>query len=509
MPMKCLNLPFSLIYRPIFNPADDNKQTLTLRLNYFIQTIVSIYIFTYICSNISLDIKNGDLTMLISEGELLTIRNGLTIIAVMVKRYLMLISALCLSLAGEAQQSFDSLFEKKSLRIDFSLSGNAQFQAAAIEQLREEPVWGGPLNNLIDQFYYGGYYINVYSKKDNQLIYSRGFNTLFEEWRTTDQAQTETQAWTNSVSIPFPKDTIYIELTARDRKTGKFSPLLKQEVAPKSIFIDRSPLTNNPITKILDNGDSNKKVDLVFVAEGYTAQEQDKFVADARRFADALFNTPPFNNHKDDFNVWAVGTISGESGTDVSGKGIYKNTALNSGYYTFGIDRYLTTQDMKSIRNAVWNVPTDAIFILINTDAYGGGGMYNFYACGTADNPRTPVVFTHEFGHSFAGLADEYFSSEVAYNDFYNLEIEPWEPNITTLVDFDSKWKDLLPKGTPVPTPLDDSHKDKCGVFEGGGYLSKGIYRPMDHCMMRDYAPFCPACSRAIEKMIKYYCDEK
>ena len=201
---------------------------------------------------------------------------------------------------------------------------------------------------------------------------------------------------------------------------GKFSPLLKQEVAPKSIFIDRSPLTNNPITKILDNGDSNKKVDLVFVAEGYTAQEQDKFVADARRFADALFNTPPFNNHKDDFNVWAVGTISGESGTDVSGKGIYKNTALNSGYYTFGIDRYLTTQDMKSIRNAVWNVPTDAIFILINTDAYGGGGMYNFYACGTADNPRTPVVFTHEFGHSFAGLADEYFSSEVAYNDFYN-----------------------------------------------------------------------------------------
>ena len=108
--------------------------------------------------------------MLISEGELLTIRNGLTIIAVMVKRYLMLISALCLSLAGEAQQSFDSLFEKKSLRIDFSLSGNAQFQAAAIEQLREEPVWGGPLNNLIDQFYYGGYYINVYSKNDNQLI---------------------------------------------------------------------------------------------------------------------------------------------------------------------------------------------------------------------------------------------------------------------------------------------------------------------------------------------------
>ena len=410
----------------------------------------------------------------------------------------MFFSALCLSLSGEAQQTF----EKKSLRIDFSLCGNAKSQVAAIEQMREEPTWGGPLNNLIDPFNYGGYYINVYSKKDNKLIYSRGFNTLFEEWRTTNQAQTETQSWTNSVSVPYPKDTVYIELTARERKTGKFEPLLKQEVAPKSIFIDRGALKNNPVTKIQDNGDSNKKVD-------YTAQEQDKFVADARRFTEALFNTPPYNHHREDFNVWAVGTISEESGTDISGKGVYKNTALNSGYYTFGIDRYLTTPDMKSIRNAVWNVPTDAIFILINAETYGGGGMYNFYACGTADNPKTPVVFTHEFGHSFAGLADEYFSSEVAYNDFYSLDIEPWEPNITTLVDFDSKWKDLLPKGTPVPTPLDDKHKDKCGVFEGGGYLSKGIYRPIDHCMMRDYAPFCPACTRAIEKMINYFCDEK
>ena len=164
---------------------------------------------------------------------------------------------------------------------------------------------------------------------------------------------------------------------------------------------------------------------------------------------------------------------------------------------------------MKSIRDAVWNVPTDALFILINTDMYGGGGMYNFYACGTADNERTPVVFTHEFGHSFAGLADEYFSSEVAYNDFYNLKQEPWEPNITTLVDFESKWKDLIEEGTPIPTPVDETHKDKCGAFEGGGYIPKGIYRPMDHCMMRDYAPFCPACSRAIERMIRYYCDEK
>ena len=288
----------------------------------------------------------------------------------------------------------------------------------------EEPVWAGPVKNLIDPFGYGGYYINVYDKAGKELIYSRGFNTLFEEWRSTEQAKTETQSWTNSISIPYPKAPVIIEITARDKADMQFHPLLKQEIDPASIFIDRGKLKENRITKIQYNGDSSGKVDLVFLAEGYTADEQEKFVADAKRFTEALFKTPPYDTRREDFNVWAVDAVSEESGTDVSGKGIFKNTALNSGYYTFGVDRYLTTPNMKSIRDAVWNAPCDAIFILVNTDAYGGGGMYNFYAMGTADNPRTPVVFVHEFGHSFAGLADEYFSSEVAYQDFYNLKYE-------------------------------------------------------------------------------------
>ena len=420
---------------------------------------------------------------------------------------LLLLAILC-NISVFAQSDFDKYFEKKSLRVDFALSGNLKSQSAAIQGLREEPVWGGPVKNLIDKFNYGGYYINVYDKATNKLIYSRGFNTLFEEWRSTEQAKTETQSWTNSAYVPFPKVPVYVEITARDKADMQFHPLLKQEVDPKSIFIDRGKLKANKVHQIQKSGDSTEKVDLVFIAEGYTADEQEKFVADANRFTEALFATPPFTTRRNDFNVWAVCLVSEESGTDVSGKGIFKNTALNSGYYTFGVDRYLTTPDMKSIRDAVWNVPCDAIFLLINTDMYGGGGMYNFYACGTADNPRTPVVFTHEFGHSFAGLADEYFSSEVAYQDFYNLKYEPWEPNITTLVDFGSKWKDLLPADTPIPTPLDAGHKDKAGVFEGGGYLSKGIYRPMDHCMMRDYAPFCPACSRAILQMVDFLTDK-
>ena len=406
-----------------------------------------------------------------------------------------------------AQNEFDTFFVKKSLRIDFALTGNATTQQAAIQQLREEPVWGGPVKNLEDPFNYGGYYVNVYDAESGRKIYSRGFNTLFEEWRTTDQAKSETQAWNNSVSVPFPKKPVQIEICARDKADMNFHPLLKQLVDPKSIFIDRSPLKKNKVVEILSNGDSSNKADLVFLAEGYTEDEMDKFEADAKRFTKTLFDPPPFGKYKADFNVWAVCVPSQESGMDVSGDGVWKNTALNSGYYTFGIDRYLTSQDLKPIRDAVWDVPCDAIFILVNSDTYGGGGMYNFYAMSTANNELTSVVFVHEFGHSFAGLADEYFQSEVAYNDFYNLKYEPWEPNITTLVDFDKKWKDLLPKNTPIPTPLDDKFKDKTGVFEGGGYLSKGIYRPMDNCMMRNYHPFCPACQRGITQMINFLTD--
>ena len=212
------------------------------------------------------------------------------------------------------------------------------------------------------------------------MIYSRGFNTLFEEWRSTEQAKTETQSWTNSISIPYPKAPVIIEITARDKADMQFHLLLKQEIDPASIFIDRGKLKENRITKIQYNGDSSGKVDLVFLAEGYTADEQEKFVADAKRFTEALFKTPPYDTRREDFNIWAVDAVSEESGTDVSGKGIFKNTALNSGYYTFGVDRYLTTPDMKSIRDAVWNAPCDAIFILLNTDAYGYGVMYIFYA---------------------------------------------------------------------------------------------------------------------------------
>ena len=425
------------------------------------------------------------------------------------KKYIIFIIACLFSVQAFAQVCFDKYFEEKTLRIDYVQSGNSQTQTAVIYELREEPVWGGPKKNLIDNLGRGGYYFKVYDKKSGELIYSKGYCTLFEEWLTTEEAKRETQAWLNSIVMPYPKDKVIVEFNARDRKTMEFSTMLRQEIDPESIFIDRRKLVENPVVKLLDNGGSADKVDMVFLAEGYTADQQDKFVEDARKFMDAMLATAPFDSRRDDFNVWAVGTISQEAGTSSCGTGVYRNTALGTGYYTFGTDRYLTTPDIKDIRDAVWNVPCDAIFLVINAETFGGGGMYNVYACGTADNEQTYGVFMHEFGHSFAGLADEYFGKPVAYDDtFYNLEKEPWEPNITTLVEFEKKWKDLLPEGTQIPTPLNDETKDKIGVFEGGGYVDKGIYRPVDHCKMRDYVDYCPACSRAILQVIDHLSDK-
>jgi hypothetical protein len=419
-----------------------------------------------------------------------------------------LFTLLLSSLTSYAQVAFDACFNGKQLRMDFALCGNAAVQSAALMQLREEPVWGGPRENLTDPFEYGGYLLKVYDRAGGELLYSRGFNTLFEEWRTTEQAKAETQAWVNSVVMPFPHRPATVVLLARNRSTNSRDTLMTLDVDPSSIFIERSRLKEHPVTDLRIAGPPAGKVDLAFVAEGYTASEKDKFLADAQRFTDALFAVPPYDRHREDFNVRAVFLESEESGTDFSGRRIFKNTALNAGFYTFGTDRYLTTTDMKSIRDAVWNIPCDAVFVLVNSETYGGGGMYNFYAIGTADNELTIQVFVHEFGHSFAGLADEYVSPETSSDAFYNLRFEPWEPNITTLVEFDRKWKDMLPPGTPVPTPPGEApYAGRLGVFEGGGYLAKGIYRPAEHCMMRNLTSFCPVCSLAIVRMIDYLSD--
>lgn len=289
---------------------------------------------------------------------------------------------------------------------------------------------------------------------------------------------------------------------------GDFKTVFETEIDPKDYFILKETTAPYESVNILQNGKPSEKVDLVILAEGYAQNEMEKFLADARRVTNYLFDEEPFKSEKDKFNVTAVLTPSVESGTDIPGEGIYKNTIFNSTFYTFDTDRYLTTSDMRTVYDAAASVPYDHIYVLVNSDKYGGGGFYNFLSVCTSDNYLTKEVFVHEFGHGFAGLADEYYTSSVAYQDFYNLDVEPWEPNITTLVDFGKKWENMLKKQTPVPTPRKDEFKNTTGVFEGGGYLEKGIYSPFMDCRMKsnNAGKFCPVCTKAIKRTIDYHC---
>ncbi|MDR3127181.1 MAG: IgA Peptidase M64 [Tannerellaceae bacterium] len=392
--------------------------------------------------------------------------------------------------AGE----FESHFTAQSLRIDFVLSGDAGSRSASLLKLKQEPVWSAPLMGLIDTFGYGEYYVYVSDPVSGDTLYSRGFNTLFEEWRTTREAASRTRAFLNTVYAPYPIHAVKVTIAGRSRADMHFYPLLSFEVDPEDPHIDRGAPVSYPVTTLVEHGSIADHVDLLFAAEGYVLGEEEKFLSTARRFTEALFETPPFAERKERFNVRALFIPSRERGTDIPQEGMYVDSPLGTSFYTFSIDRYLTTEAVPAISDARWNVPCDALIILVNTEVYGGAGIYNFYATAAADNARSPHVFVHELGHSFGGLADEYFTSEVAYDNFYALDQEPWEPNITTLVHFEDKWGDLLA----------GSDETGSGVFEGGGYSSKGIYRPSDHCMMRDYAPFCPVCSRAIVRMIDF-----
>lgn len=408
--------------------------------------------------------------------------------------------------AVEAQISFDDYFTDHTLRFDFILAGDADTTMVFPEGLREEPFWGGPLVNLIDKFGYGNFRYDVIDIASGNLIYSKGFCTLFQEWQTTAEARTTKRSFHEVATFPYPRNKVKFVLNIRDRD-GSFRKLYESEIDPASYFIVREKPADVIATRISGSGDPHTSLDIAFIAEGYTRSEMGKFRADVKRMADILFNEAPFDKYADRINIWAIEVASQESGTDVPGEGIYVNTALNTSYYTFDVDRYLTTQDIKSVNDYAAAAPHDQIVVLINSSRYGGGGVYNYYSAVTAGHQFTPQVFTHEFGHGFAGLADEYYNSEVAYEDFYPLDVEPWEPNITTRVNFDSKWKEMIARSVPIPTPNEKRYTGVTGLFEGGGYSAKGIYRPSFDCRMKSNQAeyFCDVCQRAIEKMILFY----
>lgn len=410
--------------------------------------------------------------------------------------------------SNKIESNFDKFFENKTLRIDYELVGNYNSEIFVLKQIKKQNIWAGPirLSDSLD-LDYGNYQFSVYDSASNQLLYKKGFSSLFNEWQTTAEAKKKQAGYYHVDLMPFPKNTILYKLEKRSFNDGKFNVIGELYINPKNYFIvEETPESIKHIV-IQGGSDVNHKIDIAFIAEGYTKSEMKKFKADVERIWGYIASIPPFTQYKDLFNIYAIESISEESGTDIPGEHIYKNTILNSSFYTFDTPRYLTTNDMKSLHDVAASVPYDHLFVLINSERYGGGGFYNYYSATTSDNEYSEKVAIHEFGHGFAGLADEYYESGVAYNDFYNLAVEPWEPNITTLVSFEKKWKDMVSNDVNIPTERSYQYRNTIGVFEGGGYSGKGIYSPYQDCRMKSNVPkgFCPVCSHSIEKVIQWY----
>jgi len=417
---------------------------------------------------------------------------------------LFLLCTITLNLA--AQVNFDEHFSDKTMRVDLMFSGNSDMVKVYPMDIKAEPFYGGSKKNLIDKFHYGNVRFEIRDLSSDKLLYSKGYGTLFQEWQTTPEAKEISKSFYEVIKFPYPLNKIRLAISLY-QKDGSYKEIYNTEIDPLNYFISHELPLDVKSSRISGKGDPHKSVDVVFIAEGYTASESEKFFKDVKRQKDILYKTAPYNEFRESINIWAVQAISLESGTDVPGERIYKNTALNSGFYTFDLARYLTTLDLKIVNDYAAVVPHDNIIVLVNSERYGGGGMYNYYSCTTSDHQLSPQVFTHEFGHGFTALADEYYTSEVAYDEFYPLTIEPWEANITTLVDFDRKWKKLIAKDVPTPTPASEEYKDVIGLFEGGGYSGKGIYRPQLDCRMKSNAAegYCKVCQEAIRAMIKSY----
>jgi hypothetical protein len=424
------------------------------------------------------------------------------------KYYWLFLLFFCSQIAA-GQVNYDQHFTENALRLDFLLAGDANEEEIYLQHLSKEKPWAGPKNNLVTPFEYGNYAVKAFSEND-KLIYFRGFSTLFEEWVTTEKAKTVKKAFQHTIRIPYPKKKITIEILKRNYATGRFNTILKQKIDPSDYFINEEKPPKINVTTIQKNGDPNSRADIVFLSEGYTEQEMDIFIKDVKNITNYIFSQEPFSKYQEKFNVYAVKAVSQETGTDIPGKNKYKNTVFNSSFYTFDSPRYLTSTATWKIRDMASVVPYDHIVILTNSFKYGGGGFYNHFSLSSNNHQLSKKVLIHEFGHGFAGLGDEYYTSKVAYSNFYNLDVEPWEPNITTRTNFEAKWEDMIKEETPVPTPREKKYSNTVGLFEGGGYLSEGIYSPYMNCRMKSNMAkgFCPVCQKAIERMILYYSGE-
>lgn len=415
---------------------------------------------------------------------------------------------LCLiAVSSTRAQVFADHFADKTLRVDYIFNGNASGQAICLNGLSALPTWAGRKHHLAELPLQGNGQIVMRNAASGKTIYTTSFSSLFQEWLETDEARNVTKGFENTFLLPYPLQPVEIEITLLDpRRNVRAS--MKHIVHPNDVLIEQKGNSHiTPHKYLLHNDSPEKCIDVAILAEGYTLQEMQAFYEDADIACKSIFDHEPFKSMKKRFNVVAVASPSTDSGVSVPRLNEWKHTAFGSHFSTFYSDRYLTTSRVKAIHDALAGIPYEHIIILANTEEYGGGGIYNSYTLTTAHHPMFRPVVVHEFGHSFGGLADEYFYDNDVMTDTYPLDIEPWEQNISTQVDFAAKWKDMLSENTPVPTPAEVSENYPTGVYEGGGYSAKGIFRPAENCRMRtnEYPAFCPVCQRALRRIIEFY----
>ena len=401
---------------------------------------------------------------------------------------------------------FNTYFNDSTLRVDYQFAGDAANQHVMLDRQSKFAGWSGRRHSLDRVPLTGNGTVTLIDIASGDTIYRHSFSSLFHEWLSTQEALTTPRAMQNSFVVPLPKAPAKVEielLDSRHRPMASMSHTYRPDDELVAIT-GTKPLPHRYLHK---GGDSSEAIDVAILAEGYTAAEMDSFYHHAQTAVNEILSYEPFRSRADRFNFIAVETPSADSGVSVPRLGDWKNTAFSSHFSTFYSDRYLTTSSLRDIHEALAGIPYEHIIILANTDEYGGGGIYNSYTLTAARHPLFRPVVVHEFGHSFGGLADEYFYEADVMLDTDPLDVEPWEPNITTLCDFKSKWQPILAPGTPVPTPVADKDKYPVGVYEGGGYSFKGVYRPADECRMRNntYPTFCPACTRALTQLIDFY----
>ena len=415
---------------------------------------------------------------------------------------------LALGAATASPPSFEELFVPRTLRIDLVRSGTASGHGWSLLRLSTEGAWAGPRRHLLDPHDLGGARVVPLDASSGERIYSRSFSSLFDEWLATGEArQDRRRAMTETIRVPCPRAPVDLLIEARD--DDAFSEVFRWPVDPRAALPPAPAPAAHETVVIRPGPPRARAVDLLIVGDGYPDRQREKFRRDAARLVDALLAIAPFRDRQDLFGVTALRITGRGLGPVEPRKGLFPPAALTA-FDTFGSPRYLLPFTGSRLQDLAGAVPHDLLVVMVNAARYGGGGLFGGATVFTADGEYPEALFIHEFGHSLAGLADEYFSSQVAYEDFYSPSRRPWEPNLSASARRDAlPWADLVDPATPLPTPDLPAFDGVVGAFEGAGYVPRGLFRPWRRCRMRDKgaAEFCPVCRRALAARLDFLAD--